>query len=79
MQNYAFEKNLFKQPQRKLLSRFNLESGSNITPLFSFLVYGTWFTVYKSIKKAATSLFSQLLMLEGKEMRFFYPVLLQRL
>ena len=39
-----------------LLSRFNLESGSNITPLFSFLVYGTWFTVYKSLPLCTLSL-----------------------
>ena len=32
MRDYAVEKNLLKQPQRMLISSFNLENGTVITP-----------------------------------------------
>ena len=36
MQNIAIENDLLKHPQRMLISSFNLENGSIITPLFNF-------------------------------------------
>ena len=36
MKNYAIENDFFKHPQRMLISSFNLENGSIITPLFNF-------------------------------------------
>ena len=36
MRDYAVENNLLKQPQRMLISSFNLENGTIITPLLNF-------------------------------------------
>ena len=36
MTDYAVENNLLKQPQRMLISSFNLENGTIITPLLNF-------------------------------------------
>ena len=85
MQNYAIENDLLKHPQRMLISSFKLENGAIITPLFNFYMELELqcTTVYRFLhyltRKASTSLFSQLLMLEGKEMGIHYPVLWQRL
>ena len=38
MRDYAVEKNLLKQPQRMLISSFNLENGTIITPLLNFYI-----------------------------------------
>ena len=75
---------LLKHPQRMLISIFKLENGFTITPLFNFYMeLGLQYTnIYRFVQylleNASTSLFSRLLMLEEKEMRTLYPVLLQR-
>ena len=38
MRDYAVENNLLKQPQRILISSFNLENGTIITPLLNFYI-----------------------------------------
>ena len=38
MRDYAVENNLLKQPQRMLISSFNLENGTIITPLLNFYI-----------------------------------------
>ena len=38
MRDYAVERKLIKQPQRMLISSFNLENGTIITPLLNFYI-----------------------------------------
>ena len=38
MRDYAVENNLLKQPQRMIISSFNLENGTIITPLLNFYI-----------------------------------------
>ena len=38
MRDYAVENNLLKQPQRMLISSFNLENGTIITPILNFYI-----------------------------------------
>ena len=79
MKTYAEENNFLKQPQRMLISSFELTNGTLITPLFNFY----WdlglqctkihqFVQYTPRVKYSTVLFSLLLMLGEPAMKIHY-------
>ena len=84
IKNYAEENDLLKNPQRMLISSFNLENGTIITPLLNFyLNLGLQCTkIYRFVeytpRNVSTNLFNLLLMLDEKETRIHILELLLR-
>ena len=60
MRDYTVENSILKQPQRMLISSFNLENGTIIAPLLNFYISLEFIDLYSTCQEnVSTPLYSQ--------------------